>query len=76
MTTTLDIQRDHAGLIRTTARLLSPEGVLLFSTNFRRFKLDPALTEDFAVADITKQTIPPDFARTPRIHSCFRIHGG
>jgi 23S rRNA (guanine2445-N2)-methyltransferase / 23S rRNA (guanine2069-N7)-methyltransferase len=73
MSTDLDIQRDHVELIHAAAHLLSPEGILLFSTNFRRFKLDPALAERFAVSDITKQTIPPDFARNPRIHRCFRI---
>jgi 23S rRNA (guanine2445-N2)-methyltransferase / 23S rRNA (guanine2069-N7)-methyltransferase len=46
---------------------------LLFSSNFRRFKLDPAVALEFEVVDVTKQTIPPDFARNPRIHSCFRI---
>jgi 23S rRNA (guanine2445-N2)-methyltransferase / 23S rRNA (guanine2069-N7)-methyltransferase len=60
--------------------LLAPGGILLFSTNFRRFKLDPELAAEFAVSDITKQTIPPDFARNPRIHGCFRVeaerHGG
>jgi 23S rRNA (guanine2445-N2)-methyltransferase / 23S rRNA (guanine2069-N7)-methyltransferase len=73
MSGTLDIQRDHLALIQAAARLLSPEGILLFSTNFRRFKLDPAVAEKFVVADITKHTIPPDFARNPRIHMCFRI---
>jgi len=73
MTGTLDIQRDHGELIRAAARLLSTEGVLLFSTNYRRFKLDEGLTEEFAVTDVTKQTVPPDFARNPRIHRCYRI---
>ena len=73
MTEDLDIQRDHADLIRAAARLLSPEGILLFSSNFRRFRLDPGLAREFQVVDITKQTIPPDFARNPRIHTCFRI---
>ncbi len=31
----LDIQKDHARLVRAAMRLLSKEGVLLFSTNFR-----------------------------------------
>ena len=70
---TLDVQRDHVELIRTAAALLSSEGILLFSTNFRRFKLDPALLEEFQVDDIAKKTLPPDFERNPRIHSCFRI---
>ena len=73
MTTDLDLQRDHADLIRAAAALLAPEGILLFSTNFRRFKLDPAVAEAFSVTDITKQTIPPDFARNPRIHQCYRL---
>ena len=73
MTTDLDLQRDHAELIRAAAVLLSPRGILLFSTNNRRFKLDPALAEEFTVGDITRQTIPPDYARNPRIHTCFRI---
>jgi 23S rRNA (guanine2445-N2)-methyltransferase / 23S rRNA (guanine2069-N7)-methyltransferase len=69
----LDIQRDHAQLVRAAMRLLAKDGVLLFSTNFRRFKLDPALEQDFAVVDISKQTLPPDFLRNPRIHRCFSI---
>jgi 23S rRNA (guanine2445-N2)-methyltransferase / 23S rRNA (guanine2069-N7)-methyltransferase len=73
MTATLDIQRDHVELVRAAAGLLSPEGIMIFSSNFRRFKLDPAVALEFKVADITKQTIPPDFARDPRIHACFRI---
>lgn len=73
MATTLDIQRDHVQLIRAAGRLLAPGGVLLFSTNFRRFQLDDAVPAEFAVADITKQTIPLDFARNPRIHRCFRL---
>ncbi|NLO27731.1 MAG: bifunctional 23S rRNA (guanine(2069)-N(7))-methyltransferase RlmK/23S rRNA (guanine(2445)-N(2))-methyltransferase RlmL [Actinobacteria bacterium] len=73
MTGTLDIQRDHGELIRAAVRLLSTQGVLLFSTNYRRFKLDETLTQELAVTDITKQTIPPDFARNPRIHRCYRI---
>jgi 23S rRNA (guanine2445-N2)-methyltransferase / 23S rRNA (guanine2069-N7)-methyltransferase len=76
MTGTLDLQRDHPWLIRSAAALLSNEGILLFSTNFRRFKLDPAIAEEFLVHDITRQTIPPDFVRNPRIHSCFRIESG
>jgi 23S rRNA (guanine2445-N2)-methyltransferase / 23S rRNA (guanine2069-N7)-methyltransferase len=69
----LDIQRDHVALIKAAASLLSSDGILLFSTNFRHFKLDPALAAELTVEDITRLTIPPDFARNKRIHACFRI---
>lgn len=69
----LDIQRDHSGLVRSAMRHLSRGGVLLFSNNYRRFCLDEALVADFDVIDITKQTIPPDFTRNPKIHQCWEI---
>ena len=46
MTDTLDIQRDHVALINAAMRLLNPDGVLYFSTNFRQFKLDPELKKN------------------------------
>jgi 23S rRNA (guanine2445-N2)-methyltransferase / 23S rRNA (guanine2069-N7)-methyltransferase len=72
---TLDIQRDHVALIEASARVLAPGGTLVFSTNRRTFKLDEeALTaRGLAFEDITASTIPPDFARNPRIHRCFTI---
>lgn len=70
---TLDIQRDHEWLLRDTASLLAEDGALVFSTNYRRFKLDADALPDLDVADITAETIPPDFARSPRIHSAFVI---
>ncbi len=73
MTEDLDIQRDHARLVQAAMRLLAQNGLLLFSTNYRKFKLDPELQQEFAVSDITKQTIPPDFLRNPKIHRCFRM---
>jgi len=38
-----NVQRDHAGCIRSCMALLEPGGTLVFSNNYRRFKLDPAL---------------------------------
>ncbi|MFN2257103.1 MAG: bifunctional 23S rRNA (guanine(2069)-N(7))-methyltransferase RlmK/23S rRNA (guanine(2445)-N(2))-methyltransferase RlmL [Desulfuromonadaceae bacterium] len=75
MQDTLDIQRDHVGLIEATSTLLAREGVLIFSTNLRRFKLDePALQElGLELEDVTLATIPPDFERNSRIHRCWRI---
>lgn len=74
---TLDIQRDHVLLIDAAMELLNSNGVLLFSTNLRRFSLNREISDRYSIDDITRQTIPPDFARNPRIHQCYRIqHSG
>ncbi|MBN2847192.1 MAG: bifunctional 23S rRNA (guanine(2069)-N(7))-methyltransferase RlmK/23S rRNA (guanine(2445)-N(2))-methyltransferase RlmL, partial [Coriobacteriia bacterium] len=70
---TFDVQRDHVGLIADAAAVLADDGVLLFSTNLRTFKLDTDALGGLRVEDITAETIPPDFARNPKIHRCFRI---
>lgn len=68
-----DIQADHVSLINNAISLLSPGGILYFSTNFRRFKIDQQALADFIVEDISAATIPEDFARNPKIHYCWRI---
>ena len=73
MQDTLDIQRDHVALIRAAGRLLSPGGTLIFSTNFRRFRLDREGLAEFVVEDLTRATLPRDFERNPRIHQCFKL---
>ena len=70
---TLDVQRDHVGLLRETARLLADDGELLFSNNARRFRMDAGSLPELAVEDISRATIPEDFARSPRIHGCWRV---
>jgi 23S rRNA (guanine2445-N2)-methyltransferase / 23S rRNA (guanine2069-N7)-methyltransferase len=47
--------------------------VLVFSTNARRFRLDAVELPGLRIEDITRRTIPPDFARNPRVHSCWSI---
>ncbi|NCF26408.1 MAG: bifunctional 23S rRNA (guanine(2069)-N(7))-methyltransferase RlmK/23S rRNA (guanine(2445)-N(2))-methyltransferase RlmL [Gammaproteobacteria bacterium] len=75
MTDTLDIQRDHAALIRLAAQRLAADGVLLFSNHLKRFRMDRGAIADagLELEDITRQTISRDFARKPRTHSCWRI---
>jgi 23S rRNA (guanine2445-N2)-methyltransferase / 23S rRNA (guanine2069-N7)-methyltransferase len=73
MSATFDVQRDHVELLRQTARLLDPEGVLIFSNNNRRFRMDREALSDLAIEEITAETIPPDFARNLKIHNCWRI---
>jgi 23S rRNA (guanine2445-N2)-methyltransferase / 23S rRNA (guanine2069-N7)-methyltransferase len=66
-----DVQRDHVSLLMLAGKLLAPGGVILFSNNFTRFKLDHAALAAFAIEDITKATLPWDFRRSPKIHKCF-----
>jgi 23S rRNA (guanine2445-N2)-methyltransferase / 23S rRNA (guanine2069-N7)-methyltransferase len=68
-----DVQRDHVTLIRSTLKRLAPGGLLLFSNNFRKFKLDADELKDLSIRDITRLTIPKDFARDPKTHHCFEI---
>jgi 23S rRNA (guanine2445-N2)-methyltransferase / 23S rRNA (guanine2069-N7)-methyltransferase len=70
---TLDVQRDHAWLIKKAMRLLAPGGTMIFSNNFRRFKMDATTQNEYEIQDITRATIDADFSRSPRIHHCFRI---
>jgi 23S rRNA (guanine2445-N2)-methyltransferase / 23S rRNA (guanine2069-N7)-methyltransferase len=69
----LDVQRDHVGMIRRSMKLMRPGGRLIFSTNYTRFKLDTGALADFAVEDLSAQTIPKDFERHARIHYCFSV---
>ena len=73
MESTLDIQRDHEGLIIRCVSLLKPGGTLYFSTNFRKFKMSPEIISQFDVEDITAKTIDKDFARDAKIHRCYVI---
>ena len=73
MDSALDVQRDHAGLVRDAMRCLAPDGVLVFSTNLRRFNLDDDLAEDFNIEDRTAWSIPKDFQRNRKIHQCWFI---
>lgn len=68
-----DIQRDHVELINNALQLLAVGGILYFSTNFRRFKLDRQAFADLIVEDISASTIDVDFARNPKIHYCWKI---
>ena len=69
----LDLNRDHGALIELCTRLLSPGGLLVFSTNAQRFKLDESISIRHEVTDISRATIALDFERNPRIHRCFEI---
>jgi 23S rRNA (guanine2445-N2)-methyltransferase / 23S rRNA (guanine2069-N7)-methyltransferase len=68
-----DVQRDHVALIEACMSLLERDGLLIFSTNAQRFRLDSMLLSRHQVTDVTKATVPADFLRNSSIHSCFEL---
>ncbi len=74
MSRDFDVQRDYVELLQLVVRLLEPDGTIVFSNNFQRFRLDAAALPELEIRDITRETIPPDFARNPRIHHCFLVN--
>ena len=69
----LDVQRDHVQLIHGGLARLSPGGLLIFSTNYRKFRLDSAALAGLEVRDTSAATIPKDFARDAKIHQCYEL---
>jgi len=73
---TFSVTRDHADLIRVVARrLLAPGGSILFAANARRFALEAdALTRaGLVLRDLSRATLPLDFARSAHSHHVWRI---
>ena len=73
MLSDLDVLRDHETMIRQAMQLLEKDGTLVFSCNRRGFQLNESLQAEFHCKDITRQTLPEDFKRNPKIHSCWEI---
>ncbi len=68
-----DIQKDHNALIGLAMERLEKNGLLLFSTNFRKFKFDKQLGEEFLIKNISQDTIPFDYKRNNRVHQCWEV---
>ena len=68
-----DVQKDHPELLQAAMQRLAQDGVLLFSTNFKKFKLELQLELDFAVREITEQTVPGDFSGNRPAHRCWQF---
>lgn len=81
-----DVQQHHGDLFDLLLPRLSPGGIVYFSTNYRRFRLDEArltntpgseaepraATPRVTIREISHRTVPEDF-RNERIHRCWRI---
>jgi 23S rRNA (guanine2445-N2)-methyltransferase / 23S rRNA (guanine2069-N7)-methyltransferase len=75
MMTHFDIQKDHPRLIEQCCRLLSKNGILYFSNNYKQFKKEPDLKiegKTIQSQEITHQTTSMDFLRRP-LHRCWKI---
>ncbi|MBN1687368.1 MAG: bifunctional 23S rRNA (guanine(2069)-N(7))-methyltransferase RlmK/23S rRNA (guanine(2445)-N(2))-methyltransferase RlmL [Spirochaetales bacterium] len=70
---TFQIQRDHVELINLALKRLTPSGIIFFSTNYRKFKLDYDSLRNLQIEDLTEQTIPEDFRRNRKIHQLWRL---
>src|SRR3954469_21761109 len=66
-----DVQRDHPALIESALALLEAGGVLYFSTNHQRFQPRLSGLPAREVREITGETVPRDYRRTP--HRAFRL---
>jgi 23S rRNA (guanine2445-N2)-methyltransferase / 23S rRNA (guanine2069-N7)-methyltransferase len=61
-------------LLEACNERLTRDGVIVFSNNFRRFKLDRgALEAHFEIEDWTAPSIPFDFTRRADIHGCWLL---
>lgn len=73
MIESLDILRDQEDLIEKSMKLLNKDGLLIFFTSKKGFKISPIIAEKFNVKEITRNTISEDFKRRPGIHKCWEI---
>jgi 23S rRNA G2069 N7-methylase RlmK/C1962 C5-methylase RlmI len=72
MSNSLDIRRDHAGLIRNCLSLLSPGGMLMFSSNRKGFSLEGADYPLYTVKDMRKELVDEDF-KGKRMPACYTL---
>jgi len=68
-----DVQRDHVPLLTAVIARMRPGGVVYFSTNHRRFKLDEAALAPVArLEELSALSVPFDF-RDRKIHRSWRL---
>ena len=71
--TEFSVQDNQKELLDLVWKALAPDGVIFFSCNFRKFKMEWEPPENGSIKDITKETIPFDFSRNTAIHFCWEI---
>lgn len=68
-----DVQRDHQQLISLCMQRLTKGGVLYFSCNLKKFKLDDAIQNKYQVIDLTQKTVSKDFDNAKLNHHTFKV---
>ena len=72
MFTDFEVERDQKEIVLNALKFLKPTGTLFFSTNKRKFKLDPEIEAEFFVKNTTEKTIPID-CHDQKIHHSYEI---
>jgi len=67
-----DVQRDHVELLRRVLDVTAAGGIIIFSTNFRKFNFAASDLPVTSIQEISDKTMPPDFRNT-RIHRAWKI---
>ncbi|HBI13958.1 MAG TPA: bifunctional 23S rRNA (guanine(2069)-N(7))-methyltransferase RlmK/23S rRNA (guanine(2445)-N(2))-methyltransferase RlmL [Desulfobulbaceae bacterium] len=70
---TFDLQADHARLLHLAMQRLARQGQLLFIAASRKFSLDPTLTQEFVVREITDEIMAEDFRHGRRPLRCWEL---
>lgn len=74
MESSFDVKRDHVALLSNLTRHLRNGGEVIFCTNLRGFSMDDSIKEyGFLYENISEATLPRDFARDKKIHTCYRL---
>lgn len=72
MSEDFEVERDQGFLIDTAMSMLKPDGILYFSNNKRKFKLESRMMNDYQIKDMSLESIPQDF-HDKKIHQCYEI---
>ena len=70
-----EVEKDQVFLVDHCMQLLSKDGILFFSNNKKRFKINPILNQKYQIKDVSLKSIPADF-RDKHIHHLFEIKNG
>ena len=73
MSDILDIQRDHKEIIHLAMKSLKQNGTLIFTNNFKNFKMAQDIFTHYNTKNIDQHCLPKDFLSNKKIHNCWEI---